>query len=214
MMLQKTQRDFWDGFEMKQLTFWFEFASTYSYLSALRIEGVARAASVEVVWKPFLLGPILGAQGLTDSPFNVYPMKGAYMWRDMARECEKYGLPVIQKPAVFPGNGLLAARVATLGAGAEWQADFVRGVYTAQFVKGLPLADAGTVAGVLDGLGQDGAAIVEQAQTDTVVKDALKAATAEAQAAGIFGAPSFTCADGEVFWGNDRLDDAVAWAAG
>lgn len=198
---------------MKQLTFWFEFASTYSYLSALRVEDVAKSAGVEVVWRPFLLGPIFAAQGLTDSPFNVFPIKGAYTWRDLERECVKYGFPVLKKPEVFPGNGMLAARVATLGAGESWQADFVRGVYLAQFVEGKALADAGTSVAVLDGLGVDGAAIVERAQTDQVVKDALKAATAEAQAAGIFGAPSFTTPDGEVFWGNDRLDDAVAWVA-
>jgi 2-hydroxychromene-2-carboxylate isomerase len=197
---------------MKKITFWFEFASTYSYLAALRVEGVAKAAGVEVEWKPFLLGPIFAAQGLTDSPFNVFPIKGAYTWRDLERECLKYGFPVLQKPAVFPGNGLLAARVATLGAGEDWQADFVRGVYLAQFVEGLALADAATSVGVLDVLGKDGAAIVERAMNDQVVKDALKANTAAAQEAGVFGAPTFTCADGEVFWGNDRLDDAVAWA--
>lgn len=197
---------------MKKITFWFEFASTYSYLAGLRIEDVAKAAGVEVEWKPFLLGPIFAAQGLTDSPFNVFPIKGAYTWRDLERECIKYGFPVLQKPAVFPGNGLLPARVATLGAGEDWQADFVRGVYLAQFVEGLALADAATSMGVLDALGVDGAAIVERAMSDQVVKDALKANTVAAQEAGAFGAPSFTCSDGEVFWGNDRLDDAVAWA--
>ncbi|WGI22881.1 2-hydroxychromene-2-carboxylate isomerase [Amylibacter sp. IMCC11727] len=197
---------------MKKLTFWFEFASTYSYLSALRIEDVAGAAGVAVEWKPFLLGPIFAAQGLTDSPFNVYPVKGEYMWRDMARECVKYGLPVAKQPDVFPGNGLLAARVATLGAGQDWQADFVRGVYLAQFVEGKALADARTSVDVLETLGIDGAAAVERAMTDQTVKDALKANTAAAQDAGIFGAPSFTTSDGEVFWGNDRMDDAIAWA--
>jgi 2-hydroxychromene-2-carboxylate isomerase len=197
---------------MKKITFWFEFASTYSYLSALRIAPLARAAGVEVEWKPFLLGPIFAAQGLTDSPFNVYPVKGQYMWRDLARECEKYGLPVARQPKVFPGNGLLAARVATLGSDQDWGADFVRGIYLAQFVDGLALADAVTSMGVLNGLGLDGAAIVEQAMTDQAVKDALKAFTQAAQDAGVFGAPSFTTPDGEAFWGNDRLDDAIAWA--
>ena len=131
------------------------------------------------------------------------------MWRDLARECVKYGLPVARAPEVFPGNGLLAARVATLGAAEDWGPDFVRGMYLAQFVDGAPLAEAATVVAVLDGLGLDGAALVEQAQTDQGVKDALRAATEEAQAMGIFGAPSFTCADGEMFWGNDRLEDAI-----
>ena len=197
---------------MKKITFWFEFASTYSYLAAMRIEPLAQAAGVVVEWKPFLLGPIFAVQGLTDSPSNVFPIKGAYTWRDLERECIKYGFPVLQKPAVFPGKGLLAARVATLGADTDWQADFVRGVYSAQFVEGKALADTETSVGVLDALGVDGAAIVERSMSDQGVKDALKANTVVAQEVGVFGAPTFTCADGELFWGNDRLDDAVTWA--
>lgn len=195
---------------MAKLTFWFEFASTYSYLSALRIAPLADVAGVEVVWKPFLLGPIFAAQGMTDSPFNMYPVKGKYMWRDLERECVKYGLPVAKEPSVFPGNGMLAARVATLGLAQDWGTDFVRGIYVAHFVDGKSLADAETVSGVLDGLGLDGVSVISQ--VDQGVKDALRGATEAAQAMGVFGAPSFTTQDGEVFWGNDRLEDAIAWA--
>jgi 2-hydroxychromene-2-carboxylate isomerase len=62
--------------------FWFEFASTYSYVAAGRIEHLSGAAGVEVAWRPFLLGPIFQKQGWSDSPFNLYPAKGAYMWRE------------------------------------------------------------------------------------------------------------------------------------
>jgi 2-hydroxychromene-2-carboxylate isomerase len=67
---------------------WYEFGSTYSYLSAMRIEAVADAAGVELMWRPFLLGPIFSGQGWNDSPFNIYPAKGRYMWRDLERLCE------------------------------------------------------------------------------------------------------------------------------
>ena len=66
-----------------KLEFWYEFASTYSYPAAMGIEALAETAGVEVVWRPFLLGPIFGEQGWNDSPFNIYPAKGRYMWRDM-----------------------------------------------------------------------------------------------------------------------------------
>jgi 2-hydroxychromene-2-carboxylate isomerase len=69
------------------LTFWYEFASTYSWLAAERIEALAAAADVEVRWRPFLLGPIFVAQGWQSSPFNVYAAKGANMWRDIERHC-------------------------------------------------------------------------------------------------------------------------------
>mgnify|MGYP001373346485 CR=1 FL=1 len=90
--------------------FWFEFASTYSYLSVMRIERAAQAAGVDIAWKPFLLGPVFLALGWNDSPFNIYPPKGRYMWRDLERLAAKEGLP-FQRPSRFPRSGVLAARV-------------------------------------------------------------------------------------------------------
>jgi len=95
----------------RPLEFWFEFGSTYSYPAAHRVESRARDRGVDVVWRPFLLGPIFAAQGWNDSPFNLYPAKGRYMWRDWGRICSAAGLRWV-RPSVFPRNGLLAARVA------------------------------------------------------------------------------------------------------
>ena len=79
---------------MATLEFWFEFASTYSYPAAMRIEALAREEDIAVVWKPFLLGPIFRRQGWTDSPFNVYPVQGRYMWRDLERICADLKIPL------------------------------------------------------------------------------------------------------------------------
>ena len=100
-----------EGERKPQLVFWFDFASTYSYLSAMRIEDLARDAGVEIKWMPFLLGPIFQAQGWGNSPFNIYPAKGKYMWRDMERLCAVRGLP-FKRPSIFPQNSIRAARVA------------------------------------------------------------------------------------------------------
>ena len=70
---------------MPKLDFWYEFASTYSYPAAMRIEAAANAAGVDIRWRPFLLGPIFKAYGWTDSPFNIFVAKGRYMWRDLTR---------------------------------------------------------------------------------------------------------------------------------
>src|SRR5690242_19394790 len=99
-----------------QLEYWFEFASTYSHVASQRVEQLAGAAGVRVAWRPFLLGPIFKAQGWNTSPFNIYAAKGAYMWRDMERLCDKHGIR-FKKPTDFPRNGLLAARVATAAEG-------------------------------------------------------------------------------------------------
>jgi len=196
---------------MTQITFWYDFASTYSYLAAMRVEDVASKSGVEVNWQPFLLGPIFVAQGWTDSPFNIYEAKGKYMWRDMARLAEDQGLP-FKRPEAFPQNSLLACRVACLGRDQGWGADFTRATYAAQFGQGRTIATSEDLAPVLDDLGLNSADVLAQA-TSPDGKLALRHSTDAAIAAGVFGAPSFTTPDGELFWGSDRLEQAVTWAA-
>ena len=196
--------------EPRRLEFWFEFASTYSYLSAMRIEKVAAAARLQVEWRPFLLGPIFRAQGWNDSPFNLYPAKGRYMWHDLERLAAGYGLP-FRQPSAFPRKGLLAARIA-LAAGSEgWCADFTRAVFTAEFAHDRDIGDSAVLSGLLETLGQDPGAVLARAESDDT-KAALRAQTERAQALGMFGAPSFVVGE-ELYWGNDRLGDAVAKAA-
>ena len=193
------------------MEFWFEFGSTYSYLSAARIEGAAAAAGVPVLWEPFLLGPIFAEQGWDDSPFNVYPAKGRYMWRDMERLCAKYCIP-FTRPSRFPRNGLLAARIACLAKAASepWLPEFTRAVFRANFAEDREIGDAAEIRSILDSLGQPGAQLVEQAQGPEN-KLRLREQTQRAKELGIFGAPSFVVG-AELFWGNDRLEDALAWA--
>jgi len=190
------------------LEFWFEFASTYSYPAAMRVEAAAARAGVPLAWKPFLLGPIFGAQGWNDSPFNLYPVKGRYMWRDLERVCAALDLP-FRRPSRFPRGSLVAARVACTAAGEPWVPAFVRAVYHANFAEDRDVGDPQVVAALLDSQGQPGAALVARAGARES-KDALRRQTDEAIARGIFGAPSFVAGD-ELFWGNDRLDDALAW---
>ena len=193
----------------RSLAFWYEFASTYSYPAAARIEPAAAAAGVAIEWRPFLLGPIFAQQGWTDSPFNLYPVKGAYMWRDLERICAREGLP-LRRPSVFPRNSLLAARVALVAADENWCGDFTRAVYRANFVADRDIADPDVIRGVIDELGRSGAATLERAATPAI-KQRLRAQTEEAMALGVFGAPSFTIG-AELFWGNDRLEQALEWA--
>jgi 2-hydroxychromene-2-carboxylate isomerase len=193
------------------LDFWFEFASSYSYPAAMRIAPLAAARAVSVRWRPFLLGPIFKAQGWDNSPFNLYPAKGRYMWRDLQRTCAALSLPFAQ-PAIFPQNALLAARVAVVGLAQDWGADFCRAVYAAEFGEGRNIGEPECIAAVLRSIGQDAVAAMQQAQGDAI-KNALRAQTEQAQRLGIFGAPSFVTADGELFWGNDRLEAALEWAA-
>ena len=193
------------------LEFWFEFASTYSYPAAHAVEAAAKARGVSVAWRSFLLAPIFGAQGWTDSPFNIYPAKGRYMWRDLARICGAQGLP-LKRPSQFPRNGLLAARISCRYADEAWLPEFVRRVYSANFSRDLDISSPFVIGEILSTMGQNAAEVMRAAQAQES-KDALRAQTEKAIAMGLIGAPSYVV-DGEVFWGGDRLDAALDWAEG
>jgi 2-hydroxychromene-2-carboxylate isomerase len=195
---------------MAKLTFWFEFASTYSYLSAMRIEDMAKNAEVEIVWKPFLLGPIFKAQNWDTSPFNLYPAKGNYMVRDVTRIAQARGLS-FYLPDPFPQNGLLAARLALAGLEEGWGPAFIRAVYRAEFSGRQNIGDRSTLEAALRAAGA--APDIAFARAETAgIKGELRTNTDEARALGIFGAPSFTAANGELFWGDDRLEQALLWS--
>lgn len=190
--------------------FWFDFASTYSYPACMRAQTRADEVGVRIRYRPFLLGPIFKGQGWDTSPFNIYEAKGRYMWRDLQRLCADLSIP-LRRPDPFPQNSLLAARVAIAGDGYAWRDEFCRGVFRAQFGEGRRIDDPAVIAAILEKAGAPAVAILIQAGSDPV-KLKLRAETEQAAALGIFGAPSFVTADGELFWGNDRLDAALAWA--
>jgi 2-hydroxychromene-2-carboxylate isomerase len=189
--------------------FWYEFASTYSYPAAMRIEALAAARDVALRWRPFLLGPIFAARGMMDSPFNLNAAKGRYMWSDLNRICARHGLP-LTRPEPFPQNSLIAARVALALDDAQ-RPEFSRAVYAAEFGGGSPIAERTTIAAILAAIGLDANDILERA-SGAPVKDKLRSQTALAESLGIFGAPSIITADGEMFWGNDRLEEGLDWA--
>lgn len=176
----------------------------------MRVEQAAASHGIGVAWRAFLLGPIFETQGWRDSPFNIYPSKGRYMWRDMERLCRADELE-FQRPSQFPRNGLLAARITCAFEDEAWIAEFVRRIYVANFALDLDIADADVVAACLEFLDLDAIRILDMAHTPAT-KTKLREQTATASARGIFGAPSFTF-QGELFWGNERLDSAIAWAA-
>jgi 2-hydroxychromene-2-carboxylate isomerase len=196
---------------MRTLEFWYDFASPYAYLSAMRIEALAKAAGVTIAWRPFLLGPIFQAQGWATSPFNIYPAKGRYMIRDLERQSADRGL-VFHRPTPFPQTSLLPARIALVGQNDSWIGAFTRAVFDRQFAHALNLTDTSALTSVLDGLGLDSARIFDLSQSSST-KDALRQQTAKAREFGIFGAPTFRASDGEIYWGDDRLEQALKAAA-
>lgn len=181
---------------------WFEFASPYSYLGAAR----AGQLSVPIRYRVFLLGPVFAAQGMKDSPFNLFPVKGRYMWRDMERQCEELGLG-FKRPSVFPRGSLLGARIALANEEHPWVGDFCRRLYQANFAEDRDVGSPEVVSEILVDLKLDPQALRAQAEAPET-KQALRERSEQAIALEIFGAPTWRVGD-ELFWGSDRVDQAV-----
>jgi 2-hydroxychromene-2-carboxylate isomerase len=187
------------------IEFWFDFGSNYSYLSVMRVV----SQGIDVVWRPFLLGPIFQSFGWNNSPFVLQKEKGEYTWRDMARQCRKYGIPW-QMPTEFPRLGVLPLRIMLVADGQPWAGEFARRVMLRNFHLDQEIQSNEGMRSILVDLRLPAAEILATATGDAV-KATLRKQTETAKALKIFGAPTFF-ARGEMFWGNDRLDDALHFA--
>ena len=188
---------------------WFDFGSNYSYLSVMRLEQEAATFGVSVAWRPFLLGPIFKSLGWDSSPFALQEAKGKYVWQDMPRQCSKYGLPW-SHPTQFPRRALLPMRVALLGEDQPWIGSYCRRIISMNFAEDRDIDTADAVGEALAELDQPVEQLLHEARSDAI-KQRLRERTEEARERGIFGAPTFL-AGGAMYWGNDRLEEALAFA--
>ncbi len=189
------------------IDFWFSIGSTYSYLSVMRLAEVAAATGIDFVWRPFNVRAIMIAQN--NIPFANKPVKAAYMWRDIGRRAAKYGLSP-KLPAPYPVADLpLANQVALLGMAEGWGPDYVTESYRLWFDEGVPAGAEPNLSDSLRAAGQESKAIVAHATAAEAV-ERLATETEKAAALGVFGSPTFVVGS-EVFWGDDRLDDAMSW---
>ena len=192
---------------MTEIDYWFSVGSTYNYLTVMRIAEVERASEVTFRWRPFSMWKIL--REMNNVPFADKPVKAAYMWRDIERRAARYGLKP-NLPTPYPAKQVaFGIQVAFLGMREGWGKDFVRASYRALFEEGVePYIDP-ALSRTLTDLGQ-GPARVMAAATSEENERLLDAETDVARKQGIFGSPTFVV-DGELFWGDDRLDDALQW---
>ena len=174
----------------------------------MRIEDLCTRSGVKLIWVPFLLGPIFQLQGWNDSPFNINKRRGDYMWRDIARLASKNDLPWA-RPSVFPRASTSAARIACSIADEPWCGDFVRSIFVANFGEDRDIGDPTVIANVLSKLGQPSDDLIARA-ADPEHRHLLRQNTERAISIGIFGAPN-CLVNGELFWGEETLEDAIAW---
>ena len=190
------------------IDFFFTMGSTYTYLAATRLPEVARASDIRFTWRPFHLLTILN--DMKHVPFADKPAKMSYMWRDIERRAAMHGIP-LKVPAPYPAKlSVFANQVALLGMQEGWGEAFVREAYRQWFQLGHETGSEPNVSNALREIGQDPARVLPRAAGDEV-KAALAAETERAKALGIFGSPTFVV-NGELFWGDDRLEDAISWA--
>ena len=193
---------------MAAINFWYSIGSTYSYLTVMRLPEVAKATGVEFRWRPYNVRHVMVEQN--NIPFKDKPVKTAYMWRDIERRAATYGLtPSIPAPYPLPGL-VLANQIAALGEEEGWVEAYTQATYRRWFEAGQPAGEEPNLSGSLKDIGQDPARVLASANSDRIVA-VLASATQEAMELGVFGSPSFAVGS-EMFWGDDRLEDAIDWA--
>jgi len=189
------------------IDFWFSTGSTYTYLTVSRLPEVAKASGVPFNWRPFSVRAIMREQN--NIPFVGKPVKTAYMWRDIERRATMHGLPA-KVPVPYPLKDFdLTHRLAILGLAEGWGVPYIQASYRRWFVDGQEPGQEPNLSASLAEVGQDPARCVERAGT-VDIGARYDAATAEAKKLGVFGSPTFAVA-GELFWGDDRLEDALSW---
>jgi 2-hydroxychromene-2-carboxylate isomerase len=191
----------------RHIDFWFTMGSTYSYLSVMRLDAVERASGVRFNWRPFHLLTIL--QEMNHVPFANKPAKCTYMWRDIQRRAAMYGIPV-SVPVPYPAKqSIVANLIAIVGMRQGWGTAFVRTAYRRWFQLAQETGSEPNVSESLHEIGQDPQQILALAN-EPEVKASLTNETDIARDLGIFGSPTFAIGR-EIFWGDDRLDDAISW---
>ena len=190
-----------------RLDFFFFYGSTYTYLTVMRIEEVAAREGVEVRWRPFNAREIMIEQD--NIPFRDKPVKRRYMWRDVERRAARYGIPFDRVPTYPVDPDLLANRVGVVAASEGWCPEYTRATYQAWFLEDKPPGDPEHLSTILTDLGRDPEAVLSRADTPEI-RAQYDRETNAARELGIFGSPTFAVGD-EIFWGDDRLEDALEW---
>ena len=190
-----------------KIDFWYSIGSTYTYLTVMRLDGVVKSEGVTFNWCPFNVRHVMVEQN--NVPFMNKPIKEAYMWRDVERRSQSYGLsPII--PAPYPAPKMvLANQIAMVASKEGWCELYTKATYKRWFEHGEAPGDKQNLDNSLLAAGQDKDRVIELATSQEIISR-LEQQTQHAIDLGVFGSPSFVI-DGEVFWGDDRLTDAIRW---
>ena len=194
---------------MKKIEFWYSIGSTYTYLSTQRLTEIANTKNIEFEWYPFSVRSRMIE--MENVPFMAEKKRDKidYMWRDVQRRANFYGFDA-KVPAPYPLKEFdLANKVAILGKDQGWIKEYTILTYKKWFLEHLEPGSEPNLSSTLREIGLDPDKIINLAQADEIEQKYLKN-TEMAKNKGIFGSPSFTVKN-EVFWGDDRCEDAIKW---
>jgi 2-hydroxychromene-2-carboxylate isomerase len=194
---------------MRTLDFFYFFGSVYAYPSVLRIGTLAQEAGVKVHWRPFNVRPLMRENNVA---LRDEAQKVRYMWRDIERRAAWHGLRFVRAPIWPTEPDLLASHVGMVAADEDWAEPYSVESFRAWFLDGLPLGTTESLETILPRIGQDPARVLALAAAPEAAAR-LDTETEAARRLGAFGSPTFVVGD-ELFWGDDRLEEAVAWAVG
>ena len=192
----------------RSLDFFFFIGSTYTYLAVSRIDEVATRHGVSVRWRPFSVRSIMREQN--NNPFTGKPTKMNYMWRDVERRAKRYSIPFRSIPPYPVDPDELANRVAALSSLEGWCPEYTQAMYRDWFLEARTPGDPQSLRALLTQLGKDPDAVIAKANSQEI-RDRYAAETDAARSLGIFGSPTFA-SGAEIFWGDDRLEDALEWS--
>jgi 2-hydroxychromene-2-carboxylate isomerase len=192
------------------IDFWFSLASTYTYLSVMRMAEVVQRTGVEIRWRPFNVRSIMIEQN--NIPFRTKPVKLSYMWRDLERRAALHGVPYVGAPPYPLRDVILSDCVALIGAREGWCSAYMPAIYRRWFIGQRDVSDEPDIAAALAEVGQDPEHVLPMARAESA-KQALVEATDTAKRLGLFGSPTFVVGS-ELFWGDDRLEQAIDWSRG
>lgn len=193
---------------MKRMDFFFNYGSTYSYLTIMRLEKLAAQAGVSVCWRPFNVRTLFVEQN--NIPFRDKPLKAAYMWRDIERRAAKFGIEWGGIPPYPVDKSGLSNRIGVIASDEGWAGEYTRAAYRAWFLQHKDFGEAEVASTALQSIGKDPKSVIARADSDEIHQK-FAAQTDEARSLGIFGVPTFVISK-EIFWGDDRLEDALEWA--
>ena len=188
------------------IDFYSSIGSTYTYLAVTRILDVEKNHQVSFNWKPFSVRVIM--KEMNNIPFPKDKLnKVNYMWREIERRAEGYGF-FAKTPVPYPLSEFdLANQIAILGLDKSWGVDYVKLTYKKWFQEGKEPAIEPSISEVCKELKLNKDEIISEAKTK-LIEDKYLANTNSARENKIFGSPSFVVKN-EIFWGDDRMEDAI-----